>query len=348
MNKKFSEELKKNPFYGYYPSRGFLKFATLKIDKIILRLDRFFVYLIKSKNKKQFSLKELKKNIDIVESHYDNPSYFIKDSYSSFLNLFKLEKVKIGLYEQPIRFLLTYILSIYGHCRLSNNKNLGTVIKEYSFLRNKKILIVGSGPSIKFINKELIKKYDHIFLLNGSIVHFIKNKDIHKDKYQYSFYCTDRLRIDQYSKEIAESGISSKRKIFFPDYPYSILRTDLRNQKLSLIGGHKPWNTKYEGYGIGNLLGWHMFYVSTDPINKEKFSKDLKNWISELKYPIYIGYTVAFSCITFVSGFKPKSIDLIGCDFSDTFTYMPINETFDLLKNELIKYDIELSNKSFD
>ena len=339
-------DIRKNPFYGYYKSKGLIKFLINNLDKLIIFIERYFIFLIKTKKKQDLQLHELKKKVDIRQSHFDNPKFYIKNFYASFLNLLKEDNLKIGLYEQPIRFVLTFLASFYGHLRLNKSKSIQKVCDNYRFLKGKRVLIIGTGSSIDQVNKIYLKNYDHVFLLNKSIKIYNEKKFLFFDKKKFSFFCADRHRIDQLSKEINNSDIDIIRRIYFPDYPLSILKTDLRRQKLSIIGGHKSWKINYSGFGIGNLFGWHMFYPD-DPFDKEIMAQEIKNWIDYNKDPVYVPYSVVFGCITFIAGFKPNNIDLIGCDFTGNFIFKPMHETFTFLADELLKYKINLTNKSF-
>ena len=340
------EDITKNPFYGYYKSRGLIKYSVILLDKLIILAERAFLYFIKTKKRKEIQLSDLKKKVNLRESHYDNKSFYIKNFYTSFLNLFKDEKLKIGIYEQPIRLILTFIGSFYGHLRLNQNKNIKKITNNYKSLNKKKVLIIGTGDSINKIDKNLLNHYDHIFLLNNAIKIYNDYFSIFFDKNKFSFFCADRHRIDQLSRDLKNSNLDRKRKLYFPDYPLSILKVDLRRQKLSIIGGHKPWKIIYTGFGIGNLFGWHMFYPD-DPINKLITSEEIKNWICKNSEPVYLPYSVVFGCIAFIAGFKPSNIDLIGCDFTGNFVFKPMDDTFSFLSQELMKYKIVLRNISF-
>ena len=89
-----------------------------------------------------------------------------------------------------------------------------------------------------------------------------------------------------------------------------------------------------------------MFYPD-DPINKLIKTEEIKNWICNNNEPVYLPYSVVFGCITFIAGFKPSNIDLIGCDFTGNFVFKPMDDTFSFLSEELLKYKIVLKNISF-
>ena len=135
------------------------------------------------------------------------------------------------------------------------------------------------------------------------------------------------------------------RHIFFPDYPMSILRSDLAGIKVTILGGNKPWRNAYCGYGKGNLHGWHMLYTDT-PIDIKELKIDLNNRICNSGPNPYIPYSTVFSCISFIAGYEPLNIDLIGCDFSGKFRDQPMDLTFNALRKNLSENNINCSNKS--
>ena len=41
-------DIRKNPFYGYYKSKGLIKFLINNLDKLIIFIKRYFIFLIKT------------------------------------------------------------------------------------------------------------------------------------------------------------------------------------------------------------------------------------------------------------------------------------------------------------
>ena len=51
-------------------------------------------------------------------------------------------------------------------------------------------------------------------------------------------------------------------------------------------------------------------------------------------------------CISFVAGYQPLNIDLIGCDFSGNFEIQPMDLVFNTLCENLSENNINCINKS--
>ena len=61
------EDITKNPFYGYYKSRGLIKYSVILLDKLIILAERAFLYFIKTKKRKEIQLSDLKKEVNLRE-----------------------------------------------------------------------------------------------------------------------------------------------------------------------------------------------------------------------------------------------------------------------------------------
>ena len=333
---------------NYFEHNGFFKFISKLIDNMSNLIDSNAYKIFRTKKRTELTLEKIKNYTNFPLNKFDKKNYYIKNFVIALLSLENNYYLKVGLYQEPSRFLMTFLGSLYGHIRLANNNNLSKLDKEYKSLMNKKILILGTGPSIKKLNSKILSSYDHIFLLNKAIYKYdeinseLKNID---RQISLSFFCCDRNRIYEVKDHLNKINIPVSRKIFFPDYPISIIKTDLNKIKATIIGGNKAWRNAYCGYGKGNLYGWHMLYTET-PINFDSTKENIIKRVLNNGPNVYIPYTVAFSCITFISGYKPMCIDLLGCDFSDAFEANPMNQTFELISDTLRDLNIKCTNIS--
>jgi len=241
---------------------------------------------------------------------------------------------------------LAFIGSVYGVARLSivSAKNCKIIHRAHQGLFSKQLLILGTGPSASSISADYVKSFDHIILLNHavSMVPFLLNIGFAKS--QISFFCADRKRILEVSSPLKKANLEPSKSIFFPDFPYSIFNFDLNLIPALLIGGWKKWNAKY--IGPYAQQGWQLSFNEI-PILKEDVKASFDRFMSgETLRPPYVPYTVAFSCILFFSLYRPRTVHLLGCDFSGDFQVYPVNEIFDLIASWLVDYDIQLLNDS--
>jgi hypothetical protein len=241
---------------------------------------------------------------------------------------------------------LAFMGSVYGVARLStvSARNSKIIHDAHQGLLGKQLLILGTGPSASSISADYVKCFDHVILLNHavSMVPYLLN--IGFAKHQISFFCADRKRIIEVTSALKTANLPLSNSIFFPDFPYSVFFFDLSVVPALLIGGWKKWNAKY--IGPFAQQGWQLSFNEIPMLKKDvKASFDRFMSGGPLRPP-YIPYTVAFSCILFFSLYRPRTVRLLGCDFSGDFQVYPVNKTFDLIASWLGDYGIQLCNDS--
>lgn len=101
-----------------------------------------------------------------------------------------------------IRFLYSYIknsfISLFSFViiKFIPKKNIFEIIY---FLKNKKVLVLGTGPSLDKLNQDLIDNYEVIFFLNNSIS-VLKSFNFNQKK--KIFFNSDLFKFKQLKKKI--------------------------------------------------------------------------------------------------------------------------------------------------
>jgi len=251
----------------------------------------------------------------------------------------------------PRGYLLATIGSAYGHRRGQAvfKQNLAVISKAHAWLKGKRILILGTGPSAAALNKDTVGAYDFVVLLNHAINLAANLKAYGLPSDALGFFSQDRSRITEVSRRLTTSGIPKCRSIYMPDYPYSVISMDIHRVPVTLLGGFKPFRKAYvnpnpSGFARG---GWHFLYTDT-PISPRQLERAYAGFMdSTCQSPAILPYTGAFSAILFYSFFRPANISLIGCDFTGAyFSIEPMKDTFSLVQSVLSSYGIGLTNRS--
>lgn len=226
----------------------------------------------------------------------------------------------------------------------------------YKSFHNRKVLIVGSGPSLDKVDSKYFSEFDVIIYIN----HAIKLSGLCNDEYFFStdINATKRILNKEYFKNVVKLG--RKNSIIAPIHFNSILSSERFLNNFSLIAASKPNYIKT--LSIKTTLGLsypRLVYWPVQPSIRE-----LETWFSASEQVLYfpvIESTSALSCILFASKYFPKSVTLIGCDFSKERSKLVINENpahdinpyedsrskFYFLRNFLNKKNILLENHSW-
>lgn len=247
----------------------------------------------------------------------------------------------------PSGKLLAELGSFYGHFRgkIIAHQNLKRLMVANSCLTGKRILILGTGPSSAAISKKLIDQYDHIILLNLALKYVPTLLVFGKTVEHLHSFCSDRNRILEVSPWQKLHLLPRHNCIFFPDYPYSVLRHDLSRSPSVLLCGFKKYRKAFVCDDHNTPRGWHFLYTDT-PIDEILIAQEFHGYMHHKKFPPLLPYSVVFSAITFYSAFRPSLVHLLGCDFSDGFSLEPMDDTFRFVCSLLEPYDIPLENMS--
>lgn len=181
-----------------------------------------------------------------------------------------------------------------------------------SFL-NKKVLIVGSGPSLDNVNNEYYSGFDSIIYIN----HAIKCSGKVSDEY---FFTTDVKVANSISGQPYFNNIISNGKnksiiapVFFQQALF--LNKNFIN-KFSWIVSYKA---SFKVFKTNKLFFGKKIPYTFIFQPKQPEESDLDIWFeqnNQVKYFPVIESTSALSAILFSAKYKPKSISMIGCDFS--------------------------------
>jgi len=245
-------------------------------------------------------------------------------------------------------FILALAGSYYGHFRgkITIQTNFKRARHSHEWLKNKRILIIGTGPSATALSKPLIKDYDYLVFLNLAIKFSPTILHYGISPQSVGFFTADRHRILQVKSWLRLVNIQRNNCIYLPDYPQSMIFFDINKIHALPLTGFKKFRKAFVSNSNKNCKGgWHMLYTET-PINSENLKSDYDKYMKSNEFPALCPYSSVFSAIMFYSLFRPIKIDLIGCDFTGEFTVEPMQETFELVSNLLSSYGIQLSNKS--
>lgn len=193
--------------------------------------------------------------------------------------------------------------------RLSLNKDAPVWARSFN---NKKILIVGTGPSLNKVKPEYFLRFDTIIYIN----HAIKLAGKLKDEYFFStdIGVTSTIQGKHYSNNIIKFG--PERSILAPIHFNSLLSVDNRfiDMFSFIIANETYYKTFKSNKSFMNFTYHRYIYWPVQPNYQ-----DLEKWFSQneqvLFFPV-IESTSALSAILFAAKYLPNSISLIGCDFS--------------------------------
>lgn len=192
----------------------------------------------------------------------------------------------------------------------------------YKSFHDKKVLIVGSGPSLDKVDENYFAGFDVIIYIN----HAIKLSGLCNDEYFFStdINATKRIIDKEYFEKLVDLG--RNKSIIAPIHFNSVISSDANFlNNFSLISASKPEYIKTTlikttlGLSYSRLVYW--------PVQPNIV--ELEAWFSAsdqvLHFPV-IESTSALSCILFASKYSPQSVILIGCDFSKNRSELIINE----------------------
>lgn len=181
-------------------------------------------------------------------------------------------------------------------------------------ISNRKVLIVGTGPSIDRVSHEYYKKFDVIVYINDAISFLDKEKESF-------FFTTDigvlkKISKKEYYNNILElkPGRVVVAPIFFQQFLF--LDKEMKD-KFNFI---KPSSVNY----ILGLSNRSLFFGRVRIPNPPKMwpkqpdDRDFTKWLEsehQVSYFPVIESTSALSAILFCAKYYPENISLIGCDF---------------------------------
>lgn len=220
---------------------------------------------------------------------------------------------------------------------------------------NRKVLIVGSGPSLDKVDDKYFKSFDSIIYIN----HAIKCAGKVYDEY---FFSTDvnvvkGIQKKDYFKFI--EGFGQIRSILSPIFFQQTLWVSTKF--LNSFGWLKASHTAYKVHWTNGRLKIPVTSVLW-PVQPNVDA--LEAWFSQKHqasfFPVF-ETTSALSAIVFASKYQPQSVTLIGCDFGigrakdieDDCPGHKVNifggsaERFEYIKSFLAKKNIVLKNDSW-
>lgn len=204
-----------------------------------------------------------------------------------------------------VKSLYTYIknsfISLFSFIILKfiSKKNILEII---NLLEKKKVLVLGSGPSLDKLNQNLINNYEVIFFLNNSIIssesfNFNQNKKI--------FFNSDLFKFKQLKEKIYSLD-ETWLYIFIPIHLqlfFSFISFYFKRDIFLLI-------PKYR-------MGFPFEKNVTKSIITYDIAKnqDTKNFLDINNFKVF-PHTVALNAFYFLISCKASQIHYLGCDFS--------------------------------
>lgn len=188
---------------------------------------------------------------------------------------------------------------------------------------SKNVLIVGTGPSLDNVKEPYFLSFDAIIYINDAI------KLSGKIDCEYFFttdpYVAKRIENKDYYKNIISIGPDKSilAPIFFDKYLF--LSKDFKKD-FSWI----PASNSYFNFMLRKktILGVRFPYIIRYwPVQPD--FESLEIWFNtkeQIKYFPIMEHTSALSSILFSAKYKPKSISLIGCDFSSGRSESIVND----------------------
>lgn len=223
-------------------------------------------------------------------------------------------------------------------------------------IKNARVLIVGTGPSIDNANEEYFSKFDIIVCINHAIFLDLPSAKIY-------YFSTDPFRTRQVFMELDRQGkakkISKKRTILLPNYfsSHNYFKSDMLS-KITLL---HPSESRLQ---IVPVAVWRYGRIKIPLVAPaEPKEKDLFDWLgrsASLRDYAYFHYTSALSAVAFVAKQGPKEVRLIGCDFGEgralkfrdsaggtDYNFGPARNIFLKLQKILKQKGIEVTNDSW-
>jgi len=208
-------------------------------------------------------------------------------------------------YFKNIKFILIYIknslisLISFTIIKLIPKKDISKLVNS---LKNKKVLVLGSGPSLDKLTQEIIDRYEAVFFLNSSInVSKLFNFN-EKEKF---FFNSDLFRFKQLKNEIYSLDntwlhvfIPIHLQLFFSFLPFYF------NKNVFLIIPKYRVGTPFEKNVTKSLITY-----------SHQKSHNIRNLLNIDNFKTF-PYTVALNSFFFLISCKVNKIHYLGCDFS--------------------------------
>lgn len=254
--------------------------------------------------------------------------------------------------------LIVPFMSFLGYLKLKSISEKKDYLEWRESFSAKKVLIVGTGPSLDNVSDEYFLNFDTIVYIN----HAIKCSGKVKDEY---FFSTD---VD------VVKGIADKpyfKKIETIGKVKSILAPIFFQQVFFLKGNIKKgfsWlvasEASYKIHRVSKSFFDFNFPVTAVFWPKQPDIKGLDIWFSQKQqvcfFPV-VESTSALSAILFVAKYRPLQVSLIGCDFGvgrsksivedcpahNVNVFSEARNKFNYIKNYLSNKNILLTNESW-
>lgn len=247
--------------------------------------------------------------------------------------LFYIKKLKSYLINSP--------RSIFGFFLLLVLKRHDIKNLMQAFDR-KKILVIGSGPSLDLISQEMIDKYDTVVFLNAAIRTAKKFDFSGSEKF---FFNSDLYRFNELRKELCQLD-QYWYFIFIPIHlhlVFSIIRFK-RNRNVYLLLPQYRVGCAFEK----NVTNSFITYAHSERVD---IGKDLTS--NQERVPVF-PYSVALSAFNFLVASNASIIHHIGCDFGEgrshyaaqpsaSFSYRKIKMWLSRIEKAALAKSIDLS-----
>ena len=204
-----------------------------------------------------------------------------------------------------IRSLYTYtknsFISLFSFIiiKFIPKKNIFEIIH---LLKNKKVLVLGTGPSLDKLNQDLVDNYEVIIFLNNSIS-VLKSFDFsHKKKI---FFNSDLFKFKQLKKKIYSLD-NTWLYIFVPIHLqlfFSFILFYFKNNVFLLIPKYRI-GLPFEKYVTKSIITYDLAQNQDT-----KKILDIKNF---KPFP----YTVALNAFYFLISCEVNQVHYLGCDFT--------------------------------
>ena len=176
------------------------------------------------------------------------------------------------------------------------------ILELFDLLKNKKVLVLGTGPSLNNLNQDLIDSYEVIFFLNNAIsVSKIFNFN-HKIKIFFNF---DLFIFKEFKKEIYSLDENWKF-IFIPIHLqlfFSFLKFYFKKKVFLLIPKYRI-GSPFEKNVTKSFITYELAK-----------NQDAKNILSLSNFRAF-PHTVALNAFYFLISAKVSQLHYLGCDFS--------------------------------
>lgn len=222
----------------------------------------------------------------------------------------------------------------------------------------KKVLIVGTGPSLDSVDDDYFLNFDAIVYIN----HAVKCSGKVEDEY---FFSTDvdvakGITDKPYFKNIETLG--SVKSVLAPIFFQQVffLKSKFKKSFSWVVANQASYKIHKTNKG---LFGF-KFPVTAVFWPKQPNTQDLDIWFSQEQqvcfFPV-IESTSALSAILFVAKYNPSQVSLIGCDFGvgrskfiaddcpahNVNVFSDAKNKFNYIKNYLSNKNILLTNESW-